>query len=305
MISLTSNFQARCAAAAEEELLPKELEIPLWDESYSPRAAVGYKDNVLLNAAEVKGSGFFESGLDVTVFRLTLDDWEFHFLLTGDDRRYWRDTGPGADHEDLWAAIAEGKKAFGDGWKAGLAVQYAYLYQVVDPFNLLNTTPQSPFPVEGHTIVFRPSLEKELGANNRLSLEMEGIRQFLGVPGGNTNSVDSFFRFGPRLTLARAYGNRSELSLSYAVQETLYDHETDANPDGTPVPETSLRALKHQATLGSKHYWDERRRWESGTKLTFGWSDDNGSGYFSYRNAGVQSGCVTREKTGRFKARPA
>jgi hypothetical protein len=277
LLAATSVNRAR---ADDLALIPKELGISAWDQSYALRSGAGYKDNVLLNDQNVKGSGFFDNGFDLTLLRLPIfDDWEAHFMVTGDDIRYWKDVGDQnvrVDHEDLWVAMAEASRTFGDDWKAGSTLQYAYINQVVDVFDLLNQVNLAPTKVEGHTFIFRPMIERALGSNYWVRLELEGTRLFLTQP------ADSFWQAGPRVLLGRTYGHRSELQLSYTIQEVGYDHETQTDAGGIPIPGTSLRALKQELGLASEHYWDARRRWHTTTKLGLADYRDNGSGYYNY-----------------------
>jgi len=54
---------------------------------------------VLLSPSAAQGSGFFSSGLDLTIFRLPLNGLAFNLTVTGDDVRYWRDVA-GVQGED-------------------------------------------------------------------------------------------------------------------------------------------------------------------------------------------------------------
>jgi hypothetical protein len=278
-LSMLPNYNARGAANGEADLLAKDLEIPLWDKSFNLRSGVGYKDNVLLNDNDSRGSGFFVNGADITIFRLPLDDWEFHFLLTGDDIRYWRNVG--VDHEDLWSAAAEVKKSFGDTWQASLESQYIYLSQVLEITEIAFNTHLPPTNVVGHTIVIRPGVQKWLASNLWVRLEADGLRQFFTEP------ADSYFRFGPRVVLGYDYGRNSEATLSCALLEQENDHFTKAMPDGTPIPNTSSRALRYETALASKHNWDVHKHWQTTTKLSFLYFQDNFSSYYNYYEYGA------------------
>src|SRR5690349_15596552 len=107
--------------AAEE---PK-LDVALWDKSISLRGALGYKDNVLLSSTQEDGSPFWQSALDVTLMRLSLDQGpNLTFFLSGEDRRYF--SAGQIDKEQLLLTHLKLEQPFLEDWTAGAAVQYMY-----------------------------------------------------------------------------------------------------------------------------------------------------------------------------------
>jgi hypothetical protein len=187
----------------------------------------------------------------------------------------------GVDHEDLWSATAEVKKSFGDTWQASLQAQYIYLSQVLEITETELNTHLPPTNVVGHTILVRPGVTKWLASNLWVRLEADGFRQFFTAP------ADSYFRFGPRLVLGYDYGRDSEVTFGGGVLEQENDHFTKAMPDGTPIPDTSLRALRYESALASKHNWDVHKHWQTTTKLTFLYLQDNFSSYYNYYEYGA------------------
>ncbi len=288
---LAFNPAAGGADTNDLELFTRDLGISLWDKSFSLRTGMGYKDNVLLSSGEtgaegsspVKSSPYFTSGLDVTVFRLPLGDWEYYFFLTGDDVRYWRDVGVGS--EDLWLAAAKIRRAFGDIWKAGLLCSYTYQAQVFDLANLESADIFQPAKVIGNTLTVRPSLRAELGKNRWLELEFDATRQFFGAP------AYSYWSVGPRITLGQSYGNRSEVSLSYEALKQYYDQEPqailDADGNGEDLAGTHLNVFKHRVEIAWHHYWDQPRRWQTTMKVNFDYTRDNGAGFYDFFKYGT------------------
>jgi hypothetical protein len=259
-----------------ERYLGGDLDMNLspWDHSFHLRSAVGYDDNVTLSDADQKASGFVDNGVDITIFRLPLDDWEFEFLLSGDDIRYWQN--PGVSHEDTWLASTTVKRNLGENWKAAAVFNYVYINQIVDLFDFIDNIHMPPGRVEGHRFELRPSLQRKLGEDWSVTMEADGIRQFLSYP------ADSDSRAGSRLTLANTSWRGSEFALSYAAWEMWYDHETDLNPDGSTIPNTSLRGVRQEATLSWNRAWDARKRWHTGAKLDFNRFQDNSTGYYNF-----------------------
>ena len=258
------------------DLLPKDLDIPLWDKSLAVRGGIGYKDNVLLDNSGRRASPFFTSGLDVTIFRLPLNDWEFEFVGSGDDIRYWKDVGVGS--EDTWVAGAKLKRELPDDWEAGVTVSYAYLDSVVDLANeQIEVVGQAaPAVVIAHIITVEPALRKDWNTNLWIETGFEGIRQYMTSPG------DALWQFGPKITFGHDYGYRSAITLSYELLDELDDTLPETDSDGNPVGDATLAEIHQQVELAWRHNWDEDRHWQSTTKLTYERVVDNGGGFYNF-----------------------
>ncbi len=262
-----------------KDLLPPDLALPLWDKSMELRTGVGWQNNVLLSDSNRKNSGFLATGGEAVALRIPLDGWQARFSMAGDDYVFWRN--PGVTHEDLWVATGQVSKDWGENWKTSLLFQYTYLNQVVDLYDLVSNLHDPPLALEGHGLLLRPAVRQQLGDDWWWVGEFDGGRQFFRAP------VDSFTRLGPRLILGRHWGGRTDLTLGYALQETAYDHESEANPDGTPVAGTALRTWRQQVGLTVRHYWDGARHWQTDGHLGFTDSRDEGGGYYNYREFGA------------------
>ena len=285
------------AAASDEDLakLAAEADVSLsaWDSVLNVKSGIGYKDNPTLSFTNARTTGLFNNGVDYALIRLPLDDWEFHVVLSGEDERYWQDVGSDGEsvtHDDLWAVGSEIKRDLGSNWQVGLGAQYAYENQVLDISTLANQPLQPPTKVEGHTINFRPFIQRSLGSNHWVKVEFYGQRQFF-------DTVDSFFYAGPRLSSGWDYGHGSELVLAYSALHYWYDHQNQTDSSGAPIDNTSLRAWKHEASLEDQHNWDRRSRWQTLVKLMFDYYADNAAGYYNYLGYSARGELHYRSKT--------
>jgi len=261
--------------------LTRDLGISLWDKSFSIRNGVGYDDNVLLDNARVRGSGFFDNGLDATVYRLPLGAWEYYYFLSGDDLRYWRNIGVGS--QDNWIGAAKIDRVFSDDWKAGATFSYAYQDQILDLLTTEGVTAKTPTKVIGNMLSLRPFLRRNLGSNYWVELEAEGVRQFYGSP------AFSYWRAGPRISFGRDYGFHSQISLSYGVFDQPFDNEPRAAANGTNLPGARLEYLTQRAELLWRHHYGASHTWESTVRLNFDSVNDNASGYYNFYRYGASA----------------
>src|SRR5207249_3778667 len=101
--------------AGTNEFMAEAPEI--WVRSVELRAAIGYKDNLLLGRTPTERSVLIGSGADLTLARLPLDGKQLSFLLSADDTRYLQ--GHAVDHEDLVVALAQVKVDLSSAWRLG------------------------------------------------------------------------------------------------------------------------------------------------------------------------------------------
>lgn len=244
-------------------------DISLWNYNASLRTCAGYKDNVLLNRTNPKDSVFVTAGLDVMAYRLPTHGWFFNFLVTADAAQYI--DAVGVDNEQLVLAVGQLVKDFGDGWKSGVGVQYVFQHQVVDLSTIENTN--APGQVLGNAITTRWNLRRELG-RNRIEFEMSGGRQLFKEP------LDSYWQFGPRLTIGHTYAPFCDVALSYQFQNIRLDTREQLSRRGLALSGTSLEFYAQSLEFVWQHSWDAKRRWRTTTKLGTERSEDNGSGFF-------------------------
>jgi hypothetical protein len=249
-----------------------KLELPKWDTSLNLRWGAGWKDNVLLAPTAPKASAFIASGLDLMVLRLPTERTEFVFFVSADDRRYLQHAG--TDKEEMVMAEAQIKQFLSADWQAGLRVQGIYENMVFDAS--ASETELTSVKFQGPGLGLHPSLRKDFNGGWYFEGEFEITRQYLAAP------LDNYWQGGPRLTLGREYGKRSELALSYAVLRQSYDRRSQVSLDSVPVPDTALAYLTHEVELAWRHQWDSAKRWRTATKLKYQHLGDNGSGYFDY-----------------------
>ncbi|MBI2950222.1 MAG: hypothetical protein HYY23_21525 [Verrucomicrobia bacterium] len=244
----------------------------LWDKSINLRGGFGFKDNVLLSPTQNQSSPFSAFGFDAMLIRLPINGPQFYVFLSGDDYRYLEEVG--VDKEQTFIATSKLQVPLGQAWETGLELQYIFQNQVFD----VSTTESdlTTIRLKGHGIKGTPFLARKFSEAWRLQLDFPVTRQYLLEP------LDDYWDIGPKLALERRYGHRSSISMGYAFDWRLYDRRAQLDSFGALQRGTSLDFHMHQFELVDRHYWDEKRRWRSDTKLGFEQNADNGSGFFDY-----------------------
>jgi hypothetical protein len=257
---------------AEAEPTNSPPHISVWDKSFNIRAGFGFKDNVLLSEVNKRDSAFVLSGFDAMLLRLPIDGPQVLLFVSGDDQRYLSDVS--VNKEQSLIALSRIQKEFAGQWEAGLALEYFYQDQVFDVS--ATEADLSTLQLQAHSLKANPSLERKFAEHYHLKLELPITRQYLRKP------LDDYWEGGPKLTFQRDYGNRSSAWVSYEFSERLYDERHETDDLGNDIPGTSLKFQQHEFELGSRHFWDEKRRWRTETKVAYELNLDSGDGFFDY-----------------------
>lgn len=259
------------------DLIPENSSIwnesMLWDKDVVVHAGVGYKDNVTLSATTPQGSGFFDSGLDLTIFRLPLNGPEFNFTVTGDDQRYWK-APDGIKNEDLWLASARVQQYISGNWQAGIELRYVYADQVLE--ELVESGGFQPVEANGNLLAARPFLRRNFDTNLWLQLEAPITREWWRQP------LDSDWKYGFQLLLGCDYAPHSEFALTLGGFFIAQDTWLARDRDGNEIPGKKLAIWRQVFELKWEHEWGSRRHWSSTTRAGVNFDSDNGGGYFNY-----------------------
>jgi len=246
--------------------------IAVWDASARVTAGFGYRENVLRSSIASENSGFFLSSADATFIRLSETGALLALYLLGEDTRYFN--APSVGYEQLFSGTVQGALPVSERNELGGQVNYLYQHQILDVSETEAILRR--VLVDGHAITVRPHWKYTLGAGWALKLEGQALRQIYEA------DLDDFWEGGGRLSLIRAYGNRSEASVGYQSRHRFYDTREQFDEYGVIIPGTSLVYWQQEVGGQWRHYWDKARRWRTTSKLGYMFNRDNGSGYFDY-----------------------
>jgi hypothetical protein len=259
------------------ELIPERpslwSESFLWDKDITLRAGVGYKDNVLLSPTLPQGSGFFASGLDLTVFRLPFNGVGFNFAVSAEDTRYWRDVA-GVHGEDLLLASAQVEKYLPKQWRVGLEFNDIYTDQVA--LSLIETGGVSAVVANGNTLGARPFVRRDLGTNWWIRLGFPVEHEWWQAP------LDDLWKYGTRITLAHSYGHGSQVALTCGAAYIAHETWLATDAEGFPIPGKKLALWQQTTDLKWETPLDTAQHWRSIARLGFHYEQDNGGGFYNY-----------------------
>jgi hypothetical protein len=246
--------------------------LPEWSSIFTLKGGGGYKDNVTFSHAAPEPSAFVSAAADALVTRQFLDGSQLNFFASGEERHYF--SAPTVDADRTAFFLAQGKREFLDGSEGSLALQYLFQDEVVDVS--VTETNRSAVRVRGHSLLVRPGYRADASPVTRVTLELPVTLQWLNEP------LDNYWEAGPRMTLTRNFGKRSEAGLTYELTVRAYDTFAKLDADGLALSGTRRIFLLNHLRLNWRNYWDEQRHWRSDVRAGCRINSDNGSGYFDY-----------------------
>jgi hypothetical protein len=245
---------------------------PAWEPALTLRAGAGYKDNVTLARNNEEASPFAHTALEALLLRLPVDGTQFTLALIGEDTRYWK--ARSVDHENLFLAQSEVRHTWENDWEASFGVDGFYLDQVVD-FSITETNREA-LPVRGGGVTVRPGARRHLSDAIWLEADLSAAWNWYN------GLVGDYREIGPKISLGRTYGHRSEVSAGYTFTHRGYKDDPARSASGAIATNVTRAAAIQDVSVEWKHYWEAGRRWRSTTRLGFRRSEDNASGYFDY-----------------------
>lgn len=277
---------ARASRAGEAG--PKTL-LPTWEPSATLKTGLGYKDNVGLSRTAPEASAFVHTAVEGMLLRLPVDGTQVLLYLAAEDTRFWESSR--LDHEDFAMTQLEVRRFWENDWQAALALEGMYFDQLID-FSITDTN-FAALPARGLSLTIRPGVRRELSSAIWLSLETPVTRQLY------KDSVDDYWEGGPKITVGRAYGRQSEVSLSYLFTQRGYNRAPGRDADGDTMTNSVRRVAHHEVQAAWKHFWDAKRHWRSSTRLGYRHGAETVSGYFDYERYELVH--QWRFKTGRWE----
>lgn len=280
-LTLTAEAQMSSNTPPEDlPLIPEDAKLLkeslLWQYTLSLRTGAGYRDNVLLSPSDPQGSAFVTGGLDYSLSRVPLDGWGVDAIFSGDDERYLQNVP--SDGTDFWLTDITFKRFLGDNWETGIESTENYL----DEVDFVDTiTGPEAVEIQGNILKLKPFVRRNLGTNWWAQLDFPAAREILDAP------LDNIWKYGPQLELGFSDDKKTEVTVSYEIQQ--FDHDTwpALTADGATIGTRNLSVVEQRAELDWRQFWGAENHWSTDTKLGFTMDEDNGGKFFNFNEYSV------------------
>ncbi len=260
------------AAPLQPELAAFLAAQPTWTSSVSAQAAYGYKDNLLLSAAEEERSALARGSVEVFLLRMTGGRFDYSFYAQAEGTRYF--SGDAVDHDATAWLMTEAAYRFTDTLKLSVPLTGYYYDQVFDASETELRRDVAALKVSG--VMMAPTLRWDFMANTWLEAQAGGERKRYQDRVNDSTINDATLRLGRKL------GQRVEVRAAASERRRHFDERTQYSFAGRELAGTELKVREREGELRLDWTIDQDGKWKSTTRL--GWLSyvDNGSGYFNY-----------------------
>lgn len=260
------------APALQPELAAVLAAQPKWTSSVSAQAAYGYKDNLLLSAADEERSALARGSVEVFLLRLAGGRFDYSFYAQAEGTRYFN--GEAVDHDATAWLMTEGSYRFTDAVKLSLPLTGYFYDQVFDASETELRRDVAALKVSG--VIVAPTLRWDFLSNTWLEGQVGGERKSYQDRVNDSAIRDASVRLGRKL------GQRVEVRSSATERRRKFDERAQYSLAGRELVGTELKVREREAEVRLDWTIDPDGKWKSTTR--FGWLRyaDNGSGYFNY-----------------------
>lgn len=256
---------------ALSEALPA---LPSWSQSISLKAGIGHKDNLLLSNAEEDASGFARAGVEAFLWQLPNNGYDTIAFLNAEETRYF--SGDKVDREAQAYGQIEGRFRNDERLKLSIVGRGYHLDQVFDVSDTEVNRQSARLVVSG--LAAGPALRWAPLSSAWLDVKCFGKREWYR-DGSNDNKTGEI-AIQPVWQVTRHW----ELGMLASRVWRAYESRTQYNPFGRPIANTQLAILESLGEGISTIACELKGgKLSSITRAGAMRYQDNGSGYFDYR----------------------
>jgi hypothetical protein len=244
---------------------------PGWDQSFSLKGALGFKDNILLSRFQNEQSAFWQSSLDAFLLRVPATGPQIAFSLAATDRRYF--SAPKVRKEQDLSSFFTYNQYLSSNWEFGLELGYFYFDQVTDVS--VDYLEIGSLQIKSHILTARPNVTYNFSEQYYTRAGIDAERDWM-------DELDDYLEGGPFFATGWRYQRRSFVEIGYGYRLRLYDTRPKTTLDFTTIPGTKLRYQQHRPELRWTHAFGAEYKWRNQMRLGYERNLDNGSGIFDY-----------------------
>lgn len=245
-----------------------------WQRTLTLRAAMGYRDNLLLSPFAPISRTLAQAEIEGFAWRLPVHNWEFVAFLNGDVMRYLSPP-PETRGEQQWFGHGELRWLPSPAWRLTLSGQAYYQDMVMDLSDTAATREVVATRMHGAlvTVAGRVNFPAGFAFTPSVQVHRSTYREFPGdydeVKGGGQLEWKS----GQGLVISAAWFERAR----------QYDERTQYTAGGRELVGTHLRFRQHEGELRAAETWTGYGHWTATAVLSGVENRDGASGFFDYR----------------------
>ncbi len=262
--------------------LPAELEalldsMPNWSVSTAARVSYGFKDNLLLSFSGEERSAFARGGVDFLLLRVPRGSFDFSVFAEAEGTHYFSARTSDEDAR-VWIQAEPGYR-LGESLKLSVPVTGFYYDQVFDVSDTDIERLVAELKVKG--VMAAPTVRWDLHPSWWIEAQATGQRKRFDDRANDGRIGEGTVRLG------WSPGSRFEARVSGGRRWRDFDRRTQYSSSGRELPDLALKIAEREVEARFDVTWDRAERWQTTTRLSLVDYQDNGSGYFNYREERV------------------
>jgi hypothetical protein len=243
-----------------------------WSALASVETSYGYNDNLLLSAAGEERSAFARTSIEFLLLHLSHNQFDFSTFTQLDGTYFF--AGKAVDHEaSAWLQMEPGYR-FGSKWNVTLPITGYYSDEVFDISDTEVERLVAEIKVTG--VMVGPTVRWTFLPSWWVEAQAVGERKYYEEKTNDGDVGDGTIRLGWT-------HDRVEVRLTGTRRWRDFRSRSQYNPVGREQLGTHLKIAERTGEFRFDITWDTEKRWETITRASLLHYEDNGSGFFSFR----------------------
>ena len=250
--------------------------MPNWSALASVETTYGYNDNLLLSATAPERSAFARGSVELLLLHMAGGRFDHSALAQVDGTHFFR--GQTVNHEaHAWLQM-ESSYRIGKRWTLTLPVTGYYFDEVYDQSDIEFERLVAEIKVAG--VMVGPTVRWAFRPAWWIEAQAAGERKFYEDKTNDGDAGEGTVRIG-------WIRDRFEARLSGTRRWRDVRSRSQYNRAGRELLGTRLAIAERVGELRFDVTWDEAKRWETSTRASLLRYEDNGVGYFNFREEKV------------------
>jgi hypothetical protein len=260
------------SSAPDPELAAFLAAQPKWSTRGAVETSYGYKDNLLLSAFEEERSAFARGSIEFLLLHLGQQQFDFTAFGTFDATHFF--SGRTVNHEaGAWLQVEPGYR-LGKTWNFTLPITGYYSDEVYDASDTEVERLVAEIKVGG--VMIGPTARWTIHRSWWLEAQAVGERKNYEDSVNNGDVAEGIARLGWTR-------GRIEAKMTGTRRWRDFNSRRQYNRVGREIAGTDLKIAERAGEIRFDVTWDEAKHWQTATRASLLRYEDNGFGYFNYR----------------------